>query len=290
LFHLGQKLTPYTVSLCERCGFVFQNPRWTKERIADYYREDYDTIHRPRSARAQKTSFIIPLTARQVFRRSRNYLPVSKKRIMDYGAGNGTILSCFRSILRLPDTEFLTIEPSVSRRCELNDAGFNVIGSSIADVPQTELGTVDFIIMRHVVEHFYDPAKELDSILPLLHPGGRLYIAVPNILYGSILNCLTFPHLSYFNEFTFRLLMKKLSLTVLKLQISGDEMYGIFEKTGITNISEIDYGSNLADTLLHIKKTFSAKTYILRRIRRFASYLIPRKFLLKMAKRTHRPV
>ena len=281
LFKLGQKLTPYSVSICQNCGFVFQNPRWTQERLNEYYQTEYDSIHRPKGKSLEPNPE--NPDAIKVFQRSQRYLPPKVRRILDYGAGRGDVISCFRNRLP-PEVDFLAIEPSIIYRQTLIAAKFNVIDFPGVN-PRFELGHVDFIAMRHVVEHFDNPITSLIEALTLLRPNGIIYLAVPNVMHGAILDCLSFPHVSYFNEATFRVLVSMLPLNVLDLKVAGDEIYGIFEKRiSRAGAAKDTDRSNYAFTIEHINSTLSWRVYLLRRLRRIISFLIPARILRQLIK------
>jgi len=43
------------------------------------------------------------------------------------------------------------------------------------------VGRFDLILLRHVLEHLYDPGEALDNVVRWLKPGGRLYIELPDL-------------------------------------------------------------------------------------------------------------
>lgn len=56
--------------------------------------------------------------------------------------------------------------------------------SSIAD--HFPAGSFDVIVFADVLEHVLEPARVLREALPLLAPGGRVVISIPNVSHGSL--------------------------------------------------------------------------------------------------------
>lgn len=85
-----------------------------------------------------------------------------------------------------------------------------------------EDGPYDIIILSHVLEHFTDPVSVLRTAAGALASGGSLVIEVPNDVEGIYtINGLDEPHLTFFTEPSFRLLMEKAGARVADLFTGG---------------------------------------------------------------------
>jgi 2-polyprenyl-3-methyl-5-hydroxy-6-metoxy-1,4-benzoquinol methylase len=55
----------------------------------------------------------------------------------------------------------------------------------------------DYVILADVLEHLSDPDRVLERMLPLLRPGGRVVVSVPNMRFFTVLLRLVFDRWSY---------------------------------------------------------------------------------------------
>jgi SAM-dependent methyltransferase len=104
------------------------------------------------------------------------------KAILDVGCGAGDNAAALKSInpgCAVYGITFSAREAAIARRFLDN--------CWVLDVEQPLPSYLcssrfDAIILSHVLEHLRDPAKVLESLVPLLREGGEVLIAVPNIL------------------------------------------------------------------------------------------------------------
>jgi SAM-dependent methyltransferase len=59
------------------------------------------------------------------------------------------------------------------------------IGSVEKELPW-EPGSFDVVLCYDVLEHLYDPWRVLRALHPLLRPGGRLHISIPNARHKDV--------------------------------------------------------------------------------------------------------
>jgi 2-polyprenyl-3-methyl-5-hydroxy-6-metoxy-1,4-benzoquinol methylase len=108
-------------------------------------------------------------------------IPVGCERILDLGCGSGALGA---EIKRHWPAEVIGVTRSATEAALAGEKLDRVI---IADLdvfePTAELGVFDGIVCSHVLEHLRDPARLLHSLQPCLRPGGRMIIALPNLLY-----------------------------------------------------------------------------------------------------------
>lgn len=156
---------------CQRCSYVFDNPRPTLAALINFY-----------SQPAKYDSWLAEEPARDVLwrRRLRKFLPLAKPgSLLDVGAGIGQFLA----IARPSFTEVYGSEVSGSA-LQIARVKYNLT------LYQGEIQDIDFsgkqfdnITIFHVLEHVPDPCGVLEKCSSLLSPGGVLAVAVPNDLY-----------------------------------------------------------------------------------------------------------
>ena len=93
--------------------------------------------------------------------------------ILDYGCGHGEMLQALGEFY-----EVHGLEPDDNSRIVSKSLGFSVY----ADYNEVAKYNRKFslISLFHVIEHFYDPSKEIKRIHNLLEPNGLLVIETPN--------------------------------------------------------------------------------------------------------------
>jgi SAM-dependent methyltransferase len=95
------------------------------------------------------------------------------KRILDFGSGNGEMISALSDQFSV---EGLEPEEQARKRCI--SEGIKVFAS--VDELTKSSAKFDLVTLFHVVEHFYNPKIEFARIYDLLNPGGLLILETPN--------------------------------------------------------------------------------------------------------------
>jgi SAM-dependent methyltransferase len=170
------------VVLCKKCSLCYLNPRWNEESYFHFYQHKYDSYYRPNESNLKEGQDQI---AKAIFNRleNLNLLPQNPESILDIGSGKGEILMFLKS--KFPRTDLFAIEPSLQAQEILMENSITVLSGDINSDWNAKGQKFDFIIMRHVLEHFSDPLKVLKNIKSLLSDDGICYIAVPNNLNPS---------------------------------------------------------------------------------------------------------
>lgn len=135
--------------------------------------------------------------------------------VLDYGAGNGDYLEFFTG------TKY-AVEPSEEMRKTLHAKGIKT------DLPPI---VFDFIVLRHVAEHFLDPVGELSEVRDLMADDGKMYVAVPNNLSkyrgrGWFIKA----HTYYFNPYSLLNLFRIVGLDALSIGWDNEEVWAIVQK------------------------------------------------------------
>jgi SAM-dependent methyltransferase len=106
-------------------------------------------------------------------------VPTAARRILDVGCGDG---SFGRAIKRRQPAEVVGLTYS---RAEAEVAAPHLDRVEVVDVNQftpAGLDRFDCVVCSHVLEHLCWPDRFLVAAVPLLHPGGRMVVALPNVL------------------------------------------------------------------------------------------------------------
>lgn len=287
LFSLGSSIYPVNISICRNCGFVFQNPRFNKEQWEAYYLSDYDLCHRPtsRQCSTQEECTSGNKNARDIYERITGTLgQCDPEKCLDIGCGDGDILYELQRACNFGRSHF-AIEPSEKYREQLKTKGIVIIGSSLDNIDCKYIGAVDFIVMRHVLEHIYDPVSDLKKIVNKLlrKDTGYIYIAVPNLRINDPLAGFYFPHISYFSSETLRDCCLAAGLSVVKIAEESGEVWGLFNWTDSARLPrQISCGENYSTTKQFIRENLNAYALIRRSLMRLISGLLPSNFVRRL--------
>jgi SAM-dependent methyltransferase len=174
--------TDHTVSLeqfnivsCESCGFMFTNPRPSKEQIGRYYQSSAYISHSDTSKGLVNKlyKFARTLTLASKYRLIKPYL--GNQKLLDIGAGTGYFLKyCSDKGIMAegvePDADARALADK-QHRLRLNGEEY------LEKYPDENFSV---ITMWHVLEHVHDLNNRILEIRRLLKQDGRLFVAVPN--------------------------------------------------------------------------------------------------------------
>ena len=97
-------------------------------------------------------------------------------RLLDVGCGNGRLLAAMRWAGWLVEG----VEPDERAAAHARSLGLTVHSGTLEDAG-FPASSFDAITMTHVLEHLPDPVEALQRCRELLRPGGRLWLATPNL-------------------------------------------------------------------------------------------------------------
>ena len=187
----------FCVVRCLQCSMVFVNPRPSKEFLDDFYPEQFFGV--TRDARA-----VLLEQAESMQQKWKLLARFPPGRLLDIGCQKGDFLL------------FMQSRGWVVDGVEISSKSPNVFGQRIHYGSLESAGypkhSFDLITMWAVLEHLAEPQKMLRSLRPLLRPGGRLVVLVPNFfsLPGRLMRHDDIPrHLLLFTPFTLRKMLRK---------------------------------------------------------------------------------
>ena len=254
---------PVNICICKHCGFVYLNPRWNEETYFSFYQYAYDKYWRknPSVLPPEKDVSSYYLLYQRLLNTFADFKPHN---VLDIGSGNGRHLSYIMQ--QYPNAEYHAIESSASYKPEIEKRGIEFIVNDVnTDWDKSFEKKFDFVIMRHVLEHFLEPEKVLAKVQKTMTDDGILYIAVPDAMRNFILhNNFTVVHPYFFSDVSISNLLIKCGFEVKKMinaEYSGHtEMY-LFAgkqqnnlKNGALNISSENYTKQKEVFLLKLKK------------------------------------
>lgn len=189
---------------CDECKSLLLSPRPTAEKIGKAYRSYYthrspveenrayagstilwkwidgyvfrrygDVMRRPSPIGARIVGLWPPL--RQQLDYMYRHLSVTPGKLLDIGCGNGAFLLRAQSA----GWQVQGVEPDHAAAVQASTHGLVVHEGTIRDFASND--SFDVITLAHVIEHLHAPCEMLEICLNLLAPGGRIWIATPNI-------------------------------------------------------------------------------------------------------------
>lgn len=205
----------FAISKCNRCGFLFTNPRPDKNHLKDYYNSDQYISHsdKIRSVTDLVYNIIRKYTLVQKEKLIRKF--TQHKSILDYGCGTGDFLNtCLKK-----GWDIYGFEPNdTAQKIAALKTGREMY-SYENDISQ--LSNLSIITLWHVLEHIPDLNLTLSILKKLLSKKGKLVIAVPNHqaydanLYKEYWAAYDLPrHLYHFDQNTMKKLMEKHQLRI----------------------------------------------------------------------------
>ncbi len=187
--------------LCQRCGFMYTNPRPSAADMRRYYAEAsgasgsifhaMDPGSRLHRLTEERSAFMKPLIA--------SHLGSEPRSILDIGCSTGDLLAH----LALPGWRKAGLEPSATASAEARKRGLEV---QCGDLESTPLPARTHAVIGciSVIEHVLDLRASIEKIRRSLEPGGLAFIEVPDSTrpVAQIAEFFSFEHLSHFTRGT----------------------------------------------------------------------------------------
>jgi len=100
-----------------------------------------------------------------------------ESRLLDIGSGSGRLLKLARSAGWVA----MGVEPDPSAAAVAREGGIEIVAADVGELPAAMDGSIDRIVLSHVIEHVYDPGALLRHCRRLLKPDGVLWLETPNL-------------------------------------------------------------------------------------------------------------
>jgi len=252
-----------TYQVCAGCGLVFLNPRPAPQALSG----DTDTARDQEGSPAAPSAWSLPRV--RGFEKGADLIRshVRRGRLLDIGCGDGRFLSI---MYERSELELYGLEPNAPEAARASSLlGLDVFQGTLEEAEYDD-GYFDVITMWDVLEHVYDPARELREVRRVLHDGGLLLARVPNLPYFRLKQAVAGGymrsrgitifnprhHLTYLNRDTARLLLQGAGFETMSLRPSRSE-YGIGDarlalKTGYHGMASAIYALTCRKIVLTI--------------------------------------
>ncbi|MHA1757256.1 MAG: class I SAM-dependent methyltransferase [Promethearchaeota archaeon] len=199
------KQTYFYCFLCNNCGFIFLNPRFTEEELELKYK----IINQIGSVKFRlKKHPLINLNKRvtRIHRLINKYYKKKEKfpKILDYGGASGYILTPF-----IEQYECYVIDYEKWPMSK----GIKYLGKQLSNIPPNK--KFDVILLLHILEHVINPRNFIKNVQEYLNEDGIVYIEIP---LGCVdeWNHLKDP-LTHFNFFSEQSIYNCLKINNLKI-------------------------------------------------------------------------
>jgi SAM-dependent methyltransferase len=164
-----------TVLACRSCGSTRVEPLPNADALSHFYEHEYAIVAEASRTDVRRRAETYPDTA-PVVRLLRTHHAVAR-RVAEVGCAYGYLLwGLAQAGFEVEGYELSGATAQVGREA----LGLPIRSESL---PPPGAG-YDAIVMRHVLEHFRDPAASLERLAQALAPGGILVLATPNV--GSL--------------------------------------------------------------------------------------------------------
>ncbi|MAT97139.1 MAG: hypothetical protein CL608_08355 [Anaerolineaceae bacterium] len=212
--------TLFAMHECEECHVIYQFPRPTPEKMADYYPPYYQQYTKG----LVEEKWLTRLSRCYGLRKRAKIITkqVQTGTVLDVGCATGDFLSIMKTF---PRWRVYGIEPTHTALTYARQRiGLSVVEGVLNVAPFAE-NSFDAITMWDVLEHVYDPLDVLKDVARLLKPGGVFVVNHPNIksidrkLFGNMWLGYELPrHLYLFPSDLLRDLMAELGLQEVERQ------------------------------------------------------------------------
>jgi len=273
----GQYDIPMNASICKVCGFVYLNPRWTKESYNDFYNNSYDQYFQRVKAEDEKKDLKIAQRIYDNYKIDKD----TRLKVLDIGAGFGNNSLKFKEFFK--NSTISAIESGKESISYLKSKNINVISNDVDSNWETKGDKFDVIIINYTFEHLLNPNETLSKIHKKLADGGVMYIGTINMDYIDLpitKRFFRFAHTLYFTENNLRFMLEKNGFEIMYLNENDDMNNGIIyavckkakEDTEVKELkSEYEISKNKIQNLL--KKETGIFFYIKWKVRYFLSKL-----------------
>lgn len=182
-------LKSLTLSLCNSCGYVYQEKPVDSSDLSAIYEANYSSYHSP------AVSGIGSSLAKQFLSFLENNIHLHKKNVLEIGCFDGYFLTLLR------DTHACKVigcDPSPGAEIA-KEMGITVLQNYFS--PDLFKEKFNMCVFRGVLEHIPEPVPFLEDICSVMEKEGIIAIEVPNLIYSlknGVIGDFFHEHISYF--------------------------------------------------------------------------------------------
>ena len=228
LFNLDRYNLKTSVVLCDKCGLVYSNKVLGNLDLSEFYSSDsyrhfYNILSSNNDGDFVDSQYHDTVSIKEPLAIIQRCIPhINNLNILDFGAGYAQLSRTLNK-----DNNLICIDQSKKTIESLNKDGIKAYSGGVEILKELNY-QYDLIILSHVVEHFYDFNKELQTIMNYLKQDGFIYIEVPNLDVKYNMDQIQNAHNYYFTKNTLFYFASKLGLqtniyseNVNKLHLGG---------------------------------------------------------------------
>lgn len=221
---------PVTTVICRNCGLIMTSPCLDDASNNAFYDNEYHYIYRAEDKPSDKNFLERKQDA------AANIIPFIRKHsglcagsVLEIGCADGGNVAAFAECGYTAsgiDLSHVYVEYGKSK-------GLDLYCSDSASFAEKGL-KYDLIVVNHVLEHFTDLKKELDTISTLMAPGGYLFVGVPGVkalsfkaYNGNFLSMLQNAHIFNFTKDSLCSVMDKYGFSCV---FCNELIQGLFKK------------------------------------------------------------
>lgn len=208
---------------CDQCQLMFLRPLLL-DRLDDRQMNHIDTAEMYNLSLVK--SAYINLFLKREAARVRKYLGNKELRLLDIGCGTGWMTTLYRRC----GFQVTGLEPSAARaEVAAGRYGIEVMSDYLENTDFH--AKFDVVVMRHVLEHFAEPAAALHKVHEALVDGGLLLATVPNIaslgrsIFGASWSWGLPHHCQFFNPHALTTLLERSGFDLVRLAQSPSPFY-----------------------------------------------------------------
>ncbi len=258
---------PFGTSICRTCGLIMLNRVLLEDNLPSFYSDIYWPLVTGRLTEKYTTAN----------KNSKNFIKylspsISNEALIftEIGCGSGQkIVMLKNEYFNRNNAEFIGCDYSLDALKIAQKKGIKVINGGLEELMPKYEKKIDVLILSHVLEHFVNLKKALNTIDLLTHEGSLIYIEVPGII--DIQNKKRYS--CNYQDYTVLAHIYNFSLTTLKNvfrsygfeMLKGDEgVKAVFYKSSKKSLSgdeENDY-NNVMNSLTDLKLLANKKSFV----------------------------
>lgn len=214
-FHQGEdggRLLRY--AYCGRCGFVFQAPRPSESKLADYYSKAYHAEMASDEEGDRRNAWVQGQRAEGMLEFLREHVD-RVERHLDVGCSRGTLM---RVVAEHYGGEAVGVEPGETHRELARAQGLEVV-DQLDEVDPEYRSSMDLVSLSHVLEHVASPREQLADLRETwLSHEGYLLVEVPSLYWHPSFER---AHLGAFTASSLRFALEAAGFEIVALQAHG---------------------------------------------------------------------